>query len=208
MRMLIIGPPGSGKGTQAHRIVQRLGVPAVSTGDIFRTNVTRQTPLGLQAKKYLDAGDFVPDKITNDMVRSRLREDDARNGFLLDGYPRSLPQVEFLDAFLADDEVNLDVALQLTADDSELVARLIARGKEAGRSDDNVAVIRHRLDLYYEQTQAVVARYADRGILAQIEGTGPIPAVTEKALEGITSTVRVSGSIVTPGRVQHGFVRQ
>lgn len=191
-RMLIIGPPGSGKGTQAEQISQRIGVPAVSTGDIFRANVHRRTPFGLQAKVYLDAGDFVPDSITNNMVRNRLGEDDVRNGFLLDGYPRTVPQVEYLDEVLARDERNLDVVLQLTADDSELVARLLSRGKEAGRSDDNVTVIRHRLDLYYEQTQAVVEQYADRGILVQIEGTAPISVVTKKALKAITSVMNVT----------------
>jgi adenylate kinase len=190
-RMLIIGPPGSGKGTQAKQVSRWLGVPAVSTGDIFRANVQQGTPLGLKAKRYLDGGDFVPDSITNDMVRNRLGEDDVRGGFLLDGYPRTVLQVGYLDEILAEDEVNLDIVLQMTADDSELVARLLGRGKETERSDDNVAVIRHRLDLYYQQTEAVVARYADRGILVQIDGSAPISVVTKRAVKAITSVAAV-----------------
>src|SRR5579859_1362665 len=151
-RMLLIGPPGSGKGTQAERISDRLGIVAISTGDIFRFNVKEQTPLGVEAKKYMDAGDFVPDSVTNSMVRDRLAQDDAREGFLLDGYPRTVAQVEYLDGILAEGGVGLDVVLQLTADDEELVTRLLGRAKETGRSDDNEAVIRHRLELYHTQT--------------------------------------------------------
>ena len=120
-RMLIIGPPGSGKGTQAERISERLGVVAISTGDIFRANVKGETPLGVEAKKYMDAGDFVPDSVTNKMVRDRLSEDDVENGFLLDGYPRTTAQVDYLDEILAEGDQKLDVVLQLTADDEELV---------------------------------------------------------------------------------------
>ena len=136
-RMLIIGPPGSGKGTQAERISERLGVVAISTGDIFRANVKGETPLGVEAKKYMDAGDFVPDSVTNKMVRDRLSEDDVEDGFLLDGYPRTTAQVDYLDEILADGDQKLDVVLQLTADDEELVTRLLGRAKETGRSDDN-----------------------------------------------------------------------
>ena len=128
-RMLIIGPPGSGKGTQAERISERLGVVAISTGDIFRANVKGETPLGIEAKKYMDAGDFVPDSVTNKMVRDRLSEDDVENGFLLDGYPRTTAQVDYLDGILADGDQKLDVVLQLTADDEELVTRLLGRAQ-------------------------------------------------------------------------------
>ena len=169
-RMLIIGPPGSGKGTQAERISERLGVVAISTGDIFRANVKGETPLGVEAKKYMDAGDSVPDSVTNKMVRDRLSEDDVEVGFLLDGYPRTTAQVDYLDAILADGDQKLDVVLQLTADDEELVKRLLGRAKETGRSDDNEGVIRHRLDLYHGQTEPVVAKYAERGILTQVDG--------------------------------------
>ena len=181
-RMLIIGPPGSGKGTQAERISERLGVVAISTGDIFRAHVKGGTPLGVEATRYMDAGDFVPDSVTNEMVRNRLSQDDAGSGFVLDGYPRTVAQVDYLDGILAAGEQELGVVLQLTADDAELVSRLLGRARETGRSDDNESVIRHRLDLYHQQTEAVVARYAGRGILAQVDGIGGIDDVTDRVL--------------------------
>ena len=186
-RMIIIGPPGSGKGTQAEHISERLGIVAISTGDIFRTNVKGGTPLGAEAEKYMDAGNFVPDRITTKMVRDRLGEDDVGNGFLLDGYPRNTAQVDYLDELLAADEQTLDVVLQLTGDNEELVSRLLGRAKETGRSDDTEDVIRHRLDLYYDQTEAVVAKYAGRGILARVDGIGAMDEVTDRAMEAITS---------------------
>jgi adenylate kinase len=172
-RMLIIGPPGSGKGTQAERISGRLGVLPISTGDIFRANVKSETPLGVEAKKYMDAGDFVPDSVTNKMVRDRLGESDIEDGFLLDGYPRTTAQVDYLDAILADGNQRLGV----------VVARLLGRAKQTGRSDDNEAVIRHRLDLYHRQTEAVVAKYAERGILTRVNGIGTIHEVTERVIQ-------------------------
>jgi adenylate kinase len=190
-RMLIIGPPGSGKGTQAERISHRLAVVAISTGDIFRANVKDGTPLGIEARKYMDNGDFVPDSVTNEMVRNRLSQDDARNGFLLDGYPRTVAQVDYLDGILAAADQELGVVLQLTADDEELVARLLGRAKETGRSDDNEAVIRHRLDLYHQQTEAVVAKYAARGILTQVDGIGGIDEVTDRVLGSISDPAGV-----------------
>ncbi len=184
-RMLIIGPPGSGKGTQADRICSELGIVAISTGDIFRANVKGETPLGLEAKKYIDNGDFVPDSVTNRMVRDRLAQSDVAQGFLLDGYPRTSPQVDELDDILAAADVNLDVVVQLTADDEELVKRLLGRAQDTGRSDDNEEVIRHRLDLYREQTEVVVSRYAERGILAKVDGLGPMDEVTERIMDAI-----------------------
>ncbi|MEV7574444.1 adenylate kinase [Pseudarthrobacter sp. NPDC089323] len=183
--MLIIGPPGSGKGTQAERISERLSIVAISTGDIFRANVKGQTRLGVEAKKYIDAGDFVPDSVTNKMVRDRLSETDLENGFLLDGYPRTTAQVDYLDQILKSGDQKLDGVLQLTADDEELVARLLGRAKETGRSDDNEAVIRHRLDLYHQQTEGVVTQYAQRGILTQLDGIGQIDEVTERIMQSI-----------------------
>ena len=190
-RMLIIGPPGSGKGTQAERISERLGVVAISTGDIFRAHVKGGTPLGVEATRYMDAGDFVPDSVTNEMVRNRLSQDDAGNGFVLDGYPRTVAQVDYLDGILAAGEQELGVVLQLTADDAELVSRLLGRARETGRSDDNESVIRHRLDLYHQQTEAVVARYAGRGILAQVDGIGGIDDVTDRVLACIGNVLGV-----------------
>jgi adenylate kinase len=188
--MLIIGPPGSGKGTQAERISDRLGITAISTGDIFRANVKGETPLGVEAKKYLDAGDFVPDSVTNKMVRDRLTESDIENGFLLDGYPRTAAQVDYLDELLAKGDEKLDVVLQLTADDAELVHRLLGRAKETGRSDDNEAVIRHRLDLYHEQTEALVSKYAQRQILSRVDGIGDIDEVTDRVIHAIKRAIQ------------------
>jgi adenylate kinase len=187
--MLIIGPPGSGKGTQAERISERLGVAAISTGDIFRANVKDKTPLGIEAEKYMDAGDFVPDSVTNQMVRERLRARDVEDGFLLDGYPRTVAQVDYLDDILAECDHKLDVVLQLTADDEELAARLLRRAKATGRSDDNEAVIRHRLKLYHAQTEAVVANYSRRGIVAQVNGLGTIDDVTGRLFHAVQACI-------------------
>jgi adenylate kinase len=181
-KMLIIGPPGSGKGTQSERISERLGIVAISTGDIFRANVNSETPLGVEAKAYMDAGDFVPDSVTNKMIRDRLSENDVEDGFLLDGYPRTTAQIDYLDEILAARNQRIDVVLQLTADDGELMARLLGRAKETRRNDDTAAVIRHRLDLYHEQTEAVVATYAERGILTQVDGIGIVDEVTQRVI--------------------------
>lgn len=185
MRILMIGPPGSGKGTQAARISQRLGVVAISTGDIFRASVKAQTRLGIEAQKYMDAGAFIPDTLTNKIVRDRLRESDVEDGFLLDGYPRTTSQVAYLQEILAHSDQQLDVVLQLTANDAELVARLLARAKESGRSDDNYDVIRHRLELYHEETEAVVTEYSALGILATVDGIGAMDVVTHRLLYAI-----------------------
>ena len=186
-QMLIIGPPGSGKGTQASRISDRLGIVAISTGDIFRANVKEETPLGIEAKKYIDKGEFVPDSVTNNMVRDRLKQPDAADGFLLDGYPRTSGQVDELDNILAEAGSQLDIVLQLTADDEELVKRLLGRAAQEGRSDDNEAVIRRRLALYHEETAVVVNRYAERGIVATVDGIGDIDEVTERIMTALKS---------------------
>jgi len=186
-QMLIIGPPGSGKGTQASRISDRLGIVAISTGDIFRANVKEETPLGIEAKKYIDKGEFVPDSVTNNMVRDRLKQADAADGFLLDGYPRTSGQVDELDNILAEAGSQLDIVLQLTADDEELVKRLLGRAAQEGRSDDNEAVIRRRLALYHEETAVVVNRYAERGIVATVDGIGDIDEVTERIMTALKS---------------------
>lgn len=183
--MLIIGPPGSGKGTQAGRISERLGVVAISTGDIFRENVKQKTPLGIEAKKFMDAGDFVPDSVTNSMVRDRLAADDVQDGFLLDGYPRTAAQVKELDDILRENDLDLDVVLQLTADDEELVKRLLGRAELDGRSDDKEQVVRHRLGLYHDQTEPMVSRYEDRGIVTKVDGTGSIDEVTERVMTAL-----------------------
>ncbi|WOC63056.1 adenylate kinase [Paenarthrobacter sp. AT5] len=180
--MILMGPPGSGKGTQAARIAEWLGVPAISTGDIFRQNMAKLTSLGIKSKQYIDNGDLVPDAVTNQMVRERLGYPDVKNGFLLDGYPRTPQQVGELDSMLANGNEHLNAVLLLTADDGELVKRLLDRAKVTGRSDDTEVVIRHRLDLYHEQTQPVVAMYAERGLLLSINGVGEVDEVTERIL--------------------------
>ena len=177
-RLLIVGLPGAGKGTQAARLSEALGVPAISTGDIFRANVSQSTELGVLAKSYMDKGEYVPDSVTNDMVRSRLAEDDAAQGFLLDGYPRTLDQVEARDGMLGELGTSLDRVLLLEADDDTVVERLIARGAESGRSDDTEETIRHRLHVYAEQTSPLVDVYEGRGILRRVDGMAAIDEVT------------------------------
>jgi len=185
IKMIIMGPPGSGKGTQAARIAEWFEIPAISTGDIFRQNIAELTPLGIESKQYIDNGDLVPDDLTNDMVRDRLGNPDVKNGFLLDGYPRTPQQVGELDSMLAIENQHLTAALLLTADDKELVKRLLDRAKVTGRSDDTDLVIRHRLDLYHEQTEPVVAMYAERGLLLTVNGDGEVDEVTERILAHI-----------------------
>lgn len=184
-RMLIIGPPGAGKGTQAVRISEKLGVPAISTGDIFRANIKGQTALGQEAKSYIDAGDLVPDSVTNRMVRDRLAETDTADGFLLDGYPRNAAQVEELDAILAELGQELDVVLKLTADRDELVQRLLGRAQKEGRTDDTEDVIRHRLDVYDAETAAVVDLYDQRGIVREVDGLGSVGEVSERIMRAL-----------------------
>ena len=185
MRLILMGPPGAGKGTQAKVISGRLGIPAVSTGDIFRANVSEGTPLGLEAKRYMDAGDYVPDEVTNAMVRDRLSQDDAVEGFLLDGYPRTVAQVAELDAMLGDAGGALDAVVVLTVDDEELVQRLLHRAETEGRTDDTEDVIRHRQDVYNEQTAPLIAVYADRGLLLEVDGMGAVDEVTERVFSAL-----------------------
>lgn len=184
-RMLIIGPPGSGKGTQAERIARFLEIPAISTGDIFRANVQDGTTLGIEAQKYLDRGDLVPDGVTIAMVRDRLMKDDGGQGFLLDGFPRTLGQVSALDAILEDAGQRLDFALQLTADAAELTRRLLARARETGRSDDTGDVIAHRLEQYRRQTEPVAENYHSRDALIKVDGIGAVDDVTGRIMAAI-----------------------
>ena len=180
MRLLIMGPPGAGKGTQAAVISQVLAIPHISTGDLFRANLSQSTPLGLEAKKYMDAGEYVPDSVTNDMVRERLSQADAQSGFLLDGYPRTVAQVEELDAMLG--ESQLDKVLVLTADTNEVVARLLGRAEEQGRADDTEEVIRRRLEVYEEQTAPLIDLYSSRGVLVTVDGLGSVDEVSQRIL--------------------------
>jgi adenylate kinase len=178
-----MGPPGAGKGTQAKGLAARLGVPAISTGDIFRANVAGQTPLGLRAKAYMDAGDYVPDEVTNAMVRDRLAQADAEAGFLLDGYPRTIAQVGELDAMLAEADAALDLVIELTADVDEVVRRLAGRAAQEGRSDDTADVVRRRLEVYAEQTAPLLDVYRDRGLLRTVDGMGEVDEVTARLVD-------------------------
>jgi adenylate kinase len=214
MRLVLVGPPGAGKGTQAEFVAAHLGIPKISTGDIFRANVSEGTELGLQARAYMDAGDLVPDEITIGMVQDRLAEDDARKGFLLDGFPRNVPQARALDQLLLETGAPLDVVLELVVDDDEVVRRLSGRrtcrkcghvwhvdfdppsvegtcdicgGELFQRDDDRPETIRHRLEVYYEQTAPLIGYYAEEGLLVGIDAMGPVDDVTERAVAALRS---------------------
>ncbi len=192
IRILLIGPPGAGKGTQAALLAQHFGIPAISTGDIFRENVRNETPLGLEAKAFMDRGEYVPDSLTNALVRDRLNQEDAVAGFLLDGYPRTIDQVEELDDILEETDKKLDVVVQLTADSEELLRRLSGRAQELGRSDDTPEVIKRRLDVYEEQTAPLIDIYASRSLVAKVNGLGEIPDVTNRIIEVLDARGLVS----------------
>jgi adenylate kinase len=187
VRVVLLGPPGAGKGTQAQIIAARFGVPAISTGDIFRANVSGQTELGRKAKVYMDAGDLVPDEITVAMVKDRLAEPDAKVGFLLDGFPRTISQAEQLRSSLADLGHALDCVLELVVEEDELVRRLSGRrmlvdGQMVQREDDKPETVRHRLHVYREQTAPLSGFYEDEGLLARIDAIGEVEEVTARAL--------------------------
>lgn len=185
MRLLIMGPPGAGKGTQAAMICEEFGIPHVSTGDLFRLNLTQGTALGQEAKKYMDAGEYVPDSVTNGMVRERLKDADTKAGFLLDGYPRTVAQVAELDGMLS--TTPLDRVIELIADTDEVVKRLLGRAIEQGRADDTEDVIRRRLEVYEEQTAPLTALYKSRGLLVQVDGLGSVEEVTARISAALNS---------------------
>jgi adenylate kinase len=188
-RLIIFGAPGAGKGTQAARIAESLGIPAISTGDIFRYNIKNETALGLQVKEILASGAYVPDEVTNAIVRDRLLMPDAEAGFLLDGYPRTQAQVVELDGMLTARGSSLDAVLELTVDVNEVVQRLLKRAEIDGRADDTEDVIRHRLKVYDEETAPLAALYRERGLLHQVDGMGEMDEVTER-LQGVLSTLK------------------
>ena len=217
MRLVLVGPPGAGKGTQAQYIAAQFAIPKISTGDIFRANVSAGTPLGLQAKEYMDRGDLVPDEVTIDMVRNRLAEPDALRGFLLDGFPRTVPQAETLDDILRDTaDSKLDVVLELVVDSDEVIRRLSGRrtcrtcnhiwhvdfdppqvdgvcdldqGVLYQRDDDQAETIKNRLEVYDDQTAPLIAYYAGRGVLVGIDATGPVDDVTTRAIDALRTFV-------------------
>ncbi|MGI5485836.1 adenylate kinase [Microtetraspora malaysiensis] len=217
MRVVLVGPPGAGKGTQAQFIASHLSIPKISTGDIFRANVSGGTELGKLAKGYMDRGDLVPDEVTVAMVRDRLSEKDAQQGFLLDGFPRNVPQAQILQKMLAEFGAGLDIVLELVVDDEEVVRRLAGRrtcrqcgkvwhvdfdppsvadvcdacgGELFQRDDDREETIRRRLEVYQEQTSPLVNFYSDEGILVRVNATGPVDEVTRRAL----AALRTSGT--------------
>jgi len=212
VRLVLVGPPGAGKGTQAQFIASHFAVPKISTGDIFRANVSQGTELGIEARKYMDAGDLVPDEVTIGMVKDRLAQDDAVEGFLLDGFPRTVHQAEVLDEMLEGQGAALDVVLELVVDDDEVVRRLSGRrtcrqcghvwhldfdppsrdgrcdrcsGELFQRDDDREDTIRHRLEVYADQTSPLIDYYGDRGLLRGIDATGPVEDVTERAINAL-----------------------
>jgi adenylate kinase len=212
VRIVLVGPPGAGKGTQAQLISEHLSIPHISTGDIFRANVKEETQLGKLAKQYMDRGDLVPDEVTIAMVKDRLAKDDAKPGFLLDGFPRNVPQAETLKSMLAEEwGETLDVVLQLIVDEEEVVRRLSGRrtcrqcgrishvvadstetwtcrhcgGELYQRDDDKEETVRHRLEVYKEQTSPLVSFYRGEGILVGINATGPVEEVTKRALAAL-----------------------
>jgi len=186
MRIVLMGPPGAGKGTQADIVAKQLKIPHISTGEIFRANVGAGTPLGVEAKKYMDAGEYVPDEVTNSMVADRLAADDAANGFLLDGYPRTLTQVAELDSILEGFGTAVDNVVEITADVDALVARLLNRAKIEGRADYTEVVIRRRMHIYAEQTEPLISVYQERGLLVRVDGMGSVAEVTDRLLVALS----------------------
>jgi len=186
-RLLIVGPPGAGKGTQAARISEYLGVPTISTGDIFRQNIADQTELGKQVQAIVDSGDYVTDELTNALVKDRLEQADADGGFLLDGYPRTPDQVAYLDGFLAAHGHVLDAVLQLVADPEELVRRLTIRSGEQGRADDSEEAIRHRQDVYLRETQPLLEIFRERELLVEVDGLGSMDEVWRRIAAALSS---------------------
>jgi adenylate kinase len=185
VRLLLMGPPGSGKGTQADRLAERLRIPAISTGAIFRANLAAGTELGRLAQSYMAKGEYVPDDVTNTMVRERLAEAGRGIGFLLDGYPRTITQVAELDDMLSAAGRQLDVVVQLTVDADELVDRLLRRAEEQGRADDTEETMRTRQAVYATQTAPLIELYAARGLLLQVDGVGDVDLVAKRISDAI-----------------------
>ena len=187
MRLVLVGPPGAGKGTQAQIVATQLSIPHISTGDIFRANVAGGTELGLQAQQFMNAGELVPDSVTNAMVADRLAQPDAQAGFLLDGYPRNREQAIVLEGLLAEGDIALDAVVELDVDNESVIARLLDRAVKDGRADDTEEVIRRRLDVYSEQTEPLVGYYREHGLLRSVDGVGSIEDITIRIVAALAS---------------------
>ena len=208
MRLILVGPPGAGKGTQAVRLASHLAVPHISTGDIFRLNLKNGTPLGIQAKSFMDNGNLVPDSITNEMVKDRFTHGDVGNGFLLDGYPRNVDQAEFLDSAVTAVEKPLDAVLELKIENEAIIKRLSSRrtcrgcgniysdttkkcencdGELYQREDDKAEVIKHRLNVYAEQTAPIIDFYQKTGLLKSISALGEVADISKRAIDALTN---------------------
>ena len=187
VRLLIIGPPGAGKGTQAAKLAEIYGIPAISTGDIFRANIKEGTELGKQVQAIVESGSYVPDSLTNDLVRDRLTQPDVAGGFLLDGYPRTTEQVDELDRILAQTDARLDAVVQLVADVDEVVDRLRKRALVEGRADDTEEVLRHRQEVYADQTAPLIDVYARRGLVVAVDALGAVDEVTERIVTALAA---------------------
>lgn len=191
--IILLGAPGAGKGTQAARIAERLNIPAISTGAIFRHNMEEETPLGIEARNYIDRGEYVPDSVTNPMVRARLSSADAANGFLLDGYPRTLDQARALRDMLADLGTRIDLVLEIEVDEDEVVARMLKRAEEQHRTDDTEPVMRHRLEVYRDLTMPMATYYADQDLLEVVDGSGDVDEVTARIFAILDELVAQKG---------------
>jgi adenylate kinase len=187
VRLIILGPQGAGKGTQAAVVAAKFGIPHISTGDIFRANIADKTALGVQVRQYTDAGELVPDELTNALVKDRLEQPDTASGFMLDGYPRNARQSAVLDEFLMARDEGLDAVIELTVDEPQLLERLSKRAGEQGRTDDTVDAIRRRLDIYRQSTAPLVDYYGERGLLRTVDGVGSVDDVTARIIAALSA---------------------
>lgn len=184
-RLILAGPPGAGKGTQATTVSQQLGIPAISTGEIFRAEIANKSDIGLEAQRYISEGNLVPDSVTNEIVRRRLARPDAVNGFLLDGYPRTLEQIDALEAMLAEDGLSIDAMVDIEIPDEEVEGRLLKRAEVEGRADDTPEVIAHRVKVYHDATEPIIGAFRDRNKLITIDGMGTIEEVRERIVTAV-----------------------